>query len=96
VWRGTVISAGCEVTLFHSGFAGAPGAARGVCNSGAVVGYNLGVENKCYTSNLDVLVSPGLNGRTVECIIDNGVTNTLINTSTLVITTSKIPKLKGH
>jgi hypothetical protein len=89
VWRGTVISAGCEVTLFHSEF-GVPGAARGVCNSGAVVGYNTGMENNCFTSNLDILVSPGLNGRTVECIIDDGVTNTLIDRATLSITTSKI------
>ena len=88
VWRGTVISAGCEVTLFHSEFDD-PGAARAVCNSGAVVGYNIGVENNCYTSNLDVLVSSGLNGRTVECIMDDGVTNTLIDTATLSITTSK-------
>ena len=88
VWRGTVISAGCEITLFHSDF-GIPGAARAVCNSGAVVGYNIGVENNCYTSNLDILVSPGLDGRTVECIMDDGVTNTLIDTATLSITTSK-------
>ena len=88
VWRGSVISAGCEVTLFHSEF-GVPGAARGVCNNGAVVGYNTGVENDCYTSQLDVLVSPGLNGRTVECIIDTGTVSTVINTSTLLITTSK-------
>ena len=79
---------GCEITLFHSEF-GIPGAARGVCNSGAVVGYNIGVENNCYTSNLDILVSPGLDGRTVECIMDDGVTNTLIDTATLSITTSK-------
>jgi hypothetical protein len=96
VWSGTVVSAGCEVTLFHSEFAGVPGAARAICNSGSVVGYNIGVDNNCYTSNLDILVSPGLNRRTVECIIDDGVTNTLINTSTLVITTSKIPKLNDH
>ena len=87
VWRGTVISPGCEITLFHSEF-GVPGAARGVCNFGAVVGYNIGVENNCYTSKLDVSVSSGLNGRTVECILDDRVTETLINTSTLFITTS--------
>lgn len=87
VWRGTVIS-GCEITLFHSEF-GIPRATSAVCNNGAVVGYNIGVENNCYTSNLDVLVSSGLNGRTVECIMDDGVTNTLIDTATLSITTSK-------
>ena len=87
--RGTVISAGCEVTLFHSNFE-VPGTTRGVCNNGAVVGYNIGVENDdCYTSKLEILVSPGLNGRTVQCIIDNVTTSTVINTSTLIITTSK-------
>ena len=84
-----MISVGCEVTLFHSQF-GAPDGTRGVCNNGAVVGYNIGVENNCYTSQLDILVSPGLNGSTVECIIDDVTTNTVIDTSTLFITTSKI------
>jgi hypothetical protein len=88
VWRGTLISAGCEVALLHTEF-GVPGAARGVCNSGAVVGYNIGVENNCYSSNLDILVSPELNGRAVECSIDDGVTITPIGTATLSITTSK-------
>ena len=83
-----MISAGCEVTLFHSSF-GIPGATRSVCNNGAVAGYNIGVENNCYTSQLDILVSPQLNGRTVQCIIDDVVTNTVIDTSTLFITTSK-------
>ena len=83
-----MISPGCEITLFHSQF-GVPGAARAVCNFGAVVGYNIGVENNCYTSKLDISVSSGLNGRTVECIADDGVRETLINTSTLLITTSK-------
>jgi hypothetical protein len=40
-----------------------------------------------------ILVSSGLNGRTVECIIDDGVTNTLIDRATLSITTSKITLL---
>ena len=94
VWRGTVISAGCEITLFHSDF-GIPGAARGVCNNGAVVGYNIGVENDCYTSNLDILVSPGLNGRTVECIMDDGVINTLIDTATLSISNATSKTIIG-
>ena len=89
MWRGTDISGSCEVVLFHSMF-GVPGAARGVCNNGAVVGYNIGAENNCYTSNLDVLVSSELNGRTVECIIDDVTTSRVIDTSTLFITTSKI------
>ena len=88
MWRGTVISAGCEVALLHSNF-GDPGAARRVCNNGAVVGYSIGVENNCYTSQLDILVSPELNGRTVECSIDDGVTISPIGTATLSITTSK-------
>ena len=82
------MSAGCEVTLFHPEF-GVPGATRGVCNNGTVVGYNIGVENDCYISQLDILVSSGLNGSTVECIIDDVTTNTVIDTSTLFITTSK-------
>lgn len=87
-----MISGSCEITLFHSQF-GEPGATSGKCNNGAIVGYNIGVENNCYTSKLDVLVSPGLNGSTVKCIVDDVATSTVINTSTLVITTSKITAL---
>ena len=84
-----MISAGCEITLTHSEFV-VPGAAMRVCNiNGAIVGYNVGVENDCYTSKLDVLVSPGLNGSTVECMVDDGTTTKVINISTLSITTSK-------
>ena len=83
-----MISGNCEVTLSHPEFV-VPGTVRGVCNEGAVVGYNIGVENNCYISKLDILISPGLNGRTVECIVDDGVTTTVINVSTLSITTSK-------
>ena len=45
------------------------------------------MENDCYTSKLDTVVSPGLNGRTasVDCIIDDGITNTVMDTSTLSI-----------
>ena len=88
-----MISPGCEITLFHSMFSGIPGTTRGVCNNGDIVGYNIGVENGSYTSKLDILVSPGLNGRTVECILDDGRTNMLINESTLSITTSKNHKV---
>ena len=56
MWRGTVISAGCEITLFHSMF-GVLGAARRVCNFGAVVGYNIGVENNYFTSKLNIIIS---------------------------------------
>ena len=89
VWGGTVMSAGCEITLFHSEFE-VPSATRGVCNNGAVVGYNIGVENDCYTSKLDILISPGLNGSTVKCISVDGPTERVINTSALFVTTSKI------
>ena len=51
-----MISDGCEVTLFHSQFR-VPGATRGICNNGAVVGYNIGVENDCYTSQLQYIIS---------------------------------------
>ena len=89
VWRGTVILGNCEVTLFHSDF-GTPDGTKGVCNNGAVVGYDVGVESGCYTSKLDILVSSGLNGGTVECFFDDGTINRMINSSTLLITASKI------
>ena len=92
MWKGTVISGRCsviEITLFHSDFQ-VPGAARDMCGNGTVVGYNVGVQSNCYTSRLDIIVNPRLNGSTVECHIDNGSISTIINTSTLFITTSTL------
>ena len=87
VWRGSVISAGCEITLIHSEFTTGNGA-RAVCNNGDVVGQSVDVLNDCYTSQLSIEVNSGVNGSTVECIRDDGVTATVIATSTLLISTS--------
>ena len=86
VWRGSAVSPGCEVTLIHSEYL-SPGGARSVCNNGAIVGQGVGVENNCYTSMLNVQISQSLVGRTIECNIDDGIHTSLINSSTINITT---------
>lgn len=87
VWRGSVIEAGCEITLFHSQF-DMPSGAFEICNNEAVIGRSIIRENECYTSQLTILVTTDLDGRTVECSVDDGRENTVINTTTLLLTTS--------
>lgn len=83
VWRGSVIAAGCEVTLVHAQFG--TSAAFGVCNNGAVVGRGTRVDNSCYSSQLSVYVSPDLDGRTIDCSVDDGREVSLINSTTLLL-----------
>ena len=58
----------------------------GMCNNGAVSGRSIEVINSSYISQLTIRVSNGLDRRTVECSIDDGREEILINSSTLLIT----------
>ena len=82
MWKGNVL-VGCEVALLHNQF----DTDFGTCNNGAVVGRGVRNENNCYTSQLTVLVTPDLNGRTIECHNDNGIQETPVNSTTLLLTT---------
>jgi hypothetical protein len=44
----------------------------GVCNNGAIVARSLSVEGNNYTSQLDVIVTPDIVGKSVECLHDSG------------------------
>lgn len=59
---GTAFNCGANgILLRHDRFASR--GIDGVCNSGAIVGRSLGVENECYTSELNVTISPTLNNK---------------------------------
>ena len=85
VWKGSILPSDCEVTLIHDEYL-LPNGARGECNNGDVVGKSIGVVDNCYTSQLNVSVSEALEGRTVECNVDNGST-ILIGVTRINITT---------
>ena len=87
-WKGSLIEQGCDITLVHENYADA-GGSTAECNSGDVVGQSISVSNDCYRSNLSIEVSPGINGSTIQCNIDDGRTVRPISTSTILITNCK-------
>ena len=100
VWSGTAFDCpgqGNEILLHHSQFES--GRAVGECNNGMIIGrfHNRTFDglNSKYTSQLTIQL-PSLNatnntleGKTVECIYDNGTMGTVIDTHTITYT-SKI------
>ena len=88
LWTGTAFSCNSnEILLRHSQFSES-GGTSGSCNNGAISGQSIGVTDGCYSSELDVTVSPNLNGRTILCNHD-GTTQRNIGSSTLNIVTGK-------
>ena len=100
VWSGTAFDCperGNEILLRHSQFES--GGAVGECNNGMIIGHfhnrTFDGLNSKYTSQLTIQL-PSLNatnntleGKTVECIYDNGMMVTVIDTHTITYT-SKI------
>ena len=73
-WNGDAIRQ-CSLPVFlrHRGFiAGTTEPVTVVCNNGDLVIQSTRVESNCYTSQLNVLFSASLIGRTVTCAYDNG------------------------
>ena len=87
VWRGDGFQGQCSITLFHSDFSGGT---EGTCNSRAIVGRSIGVENTCYISKLDIFVSPDVIGTTIICIYDDGISPVDVGNSTITLTTGKL------
>ena len=79
VWQGTAFS-GCnndEIALIHNRFGGVSGAS-GVCNSGAITGWSVRVENNSsYISQLEVTVTAEMIGKNIVCNRDNGTIYTI-------------------
>ena len=86
VWAGTAFSCAGrnEITLRHNSFE----RAIGECNFGAIVGYSVANVEDCYTSRLDVALSADLQGQTITCSVDDGISGvTPLGTETLNVTT---------
>ena len=90
-----------EIALIHNRFSNMSAATSKTCNSGRVCGYSLPINDSepCYTSQLRVMVSPDMIGKTIICAYDNGTTvNEIGNFSIeqcLVKTVTTIAPLTG-
>ena len=88
LWTGTAFSCNSnEILLRHTQFS-LQGGTSGSCNNGAISGWSIGVTDRCYSSELNVTVSPDLNGRTILCNHD-GTSQRSIGASTLNVVTGK-------
>jgi hypothetical protein len=90
LWRGTAFNCsafGNEIALRHTRFTTPDGAYNQSCNNGNITGHSLRVEGEHYTSQIHVMFTPDLLGRTIECIYDNLTSYELIGNSTIAITT---------
>lgn len=89
MWRGSAFQ--CpnkvnEIILRHSQFA--PGQASGFCGDGVVRITGVGFENVTndqFISQVNVTTYADLNGRTIECAHDNGVTTVTIGVATVTV-----------
>lgn len=89
LWRGTAFNCPAidnEIALRHARFKD-PGGVSDQCNNGNITGHSLRVEGERYTSQIHIIVTPDLLGRTIECVHNNFSSYELIGNSTIVITT---------
>ena len=86
LWTGSAFICdenGNSILLRHDRFSS--GSIDGVCNNGAIVGRSLGVKDGCYTSELNVTISPTLNNKTIMCRHNSDSGINTIGTSKLTI-----------
>ena len=72
VWNGDAfdcVSSNNAITFLHLRFMS--GDKPTTCNNGTIIGQTLGIEDNCYTSQVNVTVSPKLTGRNIKCIQDD-------------------------
>ena len=93
VWSGSLLQDACIfstiIILRHSQFES--GSATGECGNGAVIARSIGVldvnGSRCYSSQLSVIVNSAMNNKTVTCLHDYGISETVIDTLNIDITT---------
>ena len=92
MWQGSAFDCPLslnEISLRHSDFARMN--ARGECNDGAIVAQAQSVTGEdCFNSQLMVLVSPSMQGQTLQCHYDNGLTMTMISVIAINLTRGEI------
>ena len=93
IWDGSALdcpSRANEILLRHSQFGFPPGT-FGSCNNGAIVARSIGVGSNsfCYISELNVTVSSSLHSKTIQCTHNSGLSERIIDTSTIAVVISK-------
>ena len=82
IWRGTAFNClSGEIALLLNQFTSDSDehvSTHGECNNGSIQGYSVRAENGCYTSQLSVVMTSDLIGKSIECTYDN-----LYNTTTI-------------
>ena len=94
VWRGSAFDcAGGEIILLHSFCESTASYAYGECNNGSVVVQSLRVESTCYVSQLNITVGTDMIGKSIECIYDDGNTETSqsVGASNIITGKSQVP-----
>ena len=94
VWRGTAFSCGNsndEIVLLHGRFVNGT---LGTCNKGTIVGQDIRVENDTYyTSQLSVLVTSDIIGKSIECVLES---YNNASTTVVVIGSFTTPPITGN
>ena len=85
IWKGTAID--CRdgnniIVLIHSRFI-SPGGTSRDCNNGAIVARSIGLEDRQYTSQLNVTVTNEMAGKTIICLTANA-SDQIIQLSTTI------------
>ena len=85
VWMGSALDILCEqpsysLMLLHSRFSN--GTAQMSCGNDSIVALGE-VDNNTYTSHVNITASCELNGTTIQCIQDDGITESVIGNSTI-------------
>ena len=90
VWLGSAFECSPldEILLLHSNYAS--NGAEGECNNGDIVARSQGVVGRdCFVSQLTVLVTLSMHGKSLQCVYDNGVDITIIGNVTINVTRGK-------
>ena len=86
VWRGTAFQcsdAANQIFLSHFNFA----STTGECNSGEIVAYGVHAANGCYTSRINITMSHDVEGKVIQCALDDGTSPTLFEIGNSTIPT---------
>ena len=90
MWQGTAFDcpqSSNEIALRHAQFLGSVG----TCNDGAIFAHADSIQSlDCFVSNLTVHITPALEGKTIRCEHDDGISVQIAGTITLNITRSEL------
>lgn len=89
VWRGAAfqcVNAANRISLPHFNFA----STTGECNSGEIMAYGVHSANGCYTSRANITMTRDVEGKEVQCALDDG---SIHSRTLLVIGNSTIPTI---